>query len=276
VDGIPVVVPDPVGFASAEGRALSGALDLGLGRGYDFLGAYGWSAWADRLPAEPGASDLHAAAAAYQRAVAAYAERVAVRARRLPAPVLLDAGCGLGRAALHLSASGLPTVGLDLRFEACVEGARVADGQPPRWLERRPGRGLRFRRVPGAAPDPTEALLFAVADLLRPPLAAGSVAGALALNLLDNVPAPSDLLSRLAELLRPGALLLLSTPLCWNESITPSHAWPLTEERDEQALATAWGDFVVLEPPRELRWVLRKHAREYAVFNAHTVLLERG
>lgn len=282
-DGVPLLVPDPQRFGASERRALDGSLELGPGRGHDFLAAYGWATWADLLAAEPQTTDLHQAAGTYWQAVDGYAERIVARAEELGGDLLLDAGCGLGRAALHLARGHLPTLGLDLRHEALAEAQRVATGAPPRWIERLPGRGLRWRAVTGAAPVPVGACRYAVADVLRPPVRAAAAAGAIALNLFDSVASPWELLTSLAEVLRPGALLLLSTPLSWDDALTPTDVWPLHECDDVQALQRACGPtgpgpdlpFTQAEAPRELRWVLRKHSRQHSVFTAHTLLLER-
>ncbi|MBM4320438.1 MAG: hypothetical protein FJ125_10875, partial [Deltaproteobacteria bacterium] len=145
--GIPILHPEPAAFCRAEERALAGELELGPGRGADFLAAYSWAAWADAIPADPQAEELHRWAVQYRGELDRYTERIAARARSLGAGpgLLLDLGCGLGRETRQLARYGLPAVGLDLRYEVLHQALCVEHTGRAAWLEKIPGREYRWR-----------------------------------------------------------------------------------------------------------------------------------
>lgn len=277
VDRVPLLHAELDSFRVQEAPALAGELDLGEGRGHEYLSAFSWAAWADRIEPEPTARTMHGLALDYRGEVDHYLGKIVAAARELGQGILLDAGAGLGRETRSLATSGIPTLGIDLRFEALREAARLERSGEGRWLEKLPCRGYRWREL-RPPPGPGRAF-FALADLLdRPPLPPGSVAGAVALNLLDGVRDPCRLIKVLSELLHPGALLLMSTPFAWSEALTRAGAWPFERSDDETILLDLLLDacLVLQEPPFTLHWVLRRHAREFRVFACHTLLLRRA
>lgn len=107
--------------------------------------------------------------------------RVRALVEPLPGP-LLDLGCGTGALHGRADATGL---------ELCFTRARAYCG----------------RGVVGDAHDP--------------PFRAGSFQSLLLLNLIDACREPLLVLQQADALLRPGGALLLTTPWCWNDAVTP-------------------------------------------------------
>jgi len=283
-DGVPLLHPLPDRYCESERLALQGELELGSGRGHEFLAAYSWTAWADRIPLEPAVADLQQAARLYRQEIARALAELVAEARRPPGGLLLDAGCGLGREVWDLAGSGLPTLGLDLRYEALRLAAAAGRDGRARWLEQPPGRARRWHDVPPGPPLRGDQALFLVGDASQPPLPPGSVAGLAALNLLDSTTAPRRVLDRLVELLRPGGLLLLTTPFAWRAELAPGGLGEARADADDEAqlLALLTGEgaaglgLTLADGPRDLRWVLRKHAREHIVYSCWLLLLRKG
>ena len=94
---------------------------------------------------------------------------------------LLDVGCGPGYAAAAFAAHGFEVTGVDVS-QAAVDAAA--------------GRGVRAVRM----------------DVARDPLPAGSYDVIAALEVLEHVPDPVDLLTRMRERLAPGGEMLVSLP----------------------------------------------------------------
>ncbi len=279
VAGIPLLHPHPLAFARQEAPALGGELQLGVGRGWDYLCAYSYTAWAEPDDRVDGPA-LGEALAGYRGAMDRAIEAVLAAARGLGPGAVADLGCGLGRELRRLAGGGLPTLGLELRFEALREVARGQDSGAPRWVERRPGRGLRWRSA--REPAGLGHAQLVLADALWPPLASGSLVGALAVNLLDSIPEPERLLEVCAELLAPGALLLVVTPFAWSESLLEPGAWPFAASDDDVALLVeraarcSAGPLVPHGPSQRVVWPLRRHPSEHASYTCHLQLFRRA
>jgi SAM-dependent methyltransferase len=86
--------------------------------------------------------------------------------------------------------------------------------------------GVRYDRREFAVPTPSASRVdFWAADGANLPLPSGSIGGAVALNLIDCVFSPLDLLRSLARVLRPGAPLILAAPYDWSPAATAIDGW---------------------------------------------------
>lgn len=181
----------------------------------------------------------------------------------------LDLGCAVGRASFEMSRHCREVVGIDfsttfieaaerlrvereLTFEFPVEGALTDT--------------TRYRLPPDLRP---EKIRFEVGDAtaLREDL--GSFDVVLAANLLCRLSDPARLLVRFADLVRPGGVLLVTTPCSWMEEFTPREHWLGGFERDGLPVHTLDGlkaalsrDFE-LGPVREMPFLIREHARKF-------------
>ncbi|MBH24370.1 MAG: hypothetical protein CMH57_07965 [Myxococcales bacterium] len=206
-------------------------------------------------------------------------------------PRALVAGCGPGREALELAARLRRSGADDARVVACDidpallscldtlrrEGSLEAllRGSVDLWRSPEPivlGAPLR---------EAAEDVELVCADILDPPFPPGSFDLIVALNLLDNVTDPLALLNQLNLQLRPGGLLLLSSPFAWHERITPrdkrlAFAVPHARMEDRMLLEKLLTGAIPLGygPPMTFRslatdrltWHLRVHDTHYQTY----------
>lgn len=193
---------------------------------------------------------------------------------------------------------GAATVGEALALPPAREPARelvALDGSVPllgfasglaardQWLpvQTTPGR-YAARRL--ALPEPVRERLARVrlvaADAREPPLRPGAFALVLALNLLDSITHPRELLLQARALLAPGGALLLSSPFNWNDEVTPparrlDDELPPHADRDaelERRIAALVPDLALRWSDRDVPWPLRIHDRLGCDFRLHAML----
>ncbi|MGI9279476.1 MAG: 5-histidylcysteine sulfoxide synthase [Endozoicomonas sp.] len=93
-------------------------------------------------------------------------------------------------------------------------------------------------------------------------------------NLIDRLNDPQGFLSTIQERIRPGGLLVLTSPYTWLEEYTSKEKWLGGVRENGEALTTYDGlkrvldqDFEEVEPPRDVPFVIRETARKHQ----HTV-----
>jgi SAM-dependent methyltransferase/uncharacterized protein YbaR (Trm112 family) len=188
----------------------------------------------------------------------------------------LDIGCGPGRAALHLaSRTGLPTLGVDVNpiFLRAAHGV-LADGKI-RYDLRRCGVSYLRREHPVILPA-VDLVDFWFCDAAELPFADDSFGLVVCLHALDSAADPAALLRELTRVIRPGGILLASTPYDWSAAVTPPALWwggapaggdPVDELR--QAFDTA--GLEILAERDEVPWLLRLHDRAGMHYRCHLV-----
>ena len=68
---------------------------------------------------------------------------------------------------------------------------------------------------------PVDGVTLVCGNALDPPLAAECADVAMAINLLDNVSEPINLVGQLDAILRPRGLMILTSPFAWRDELTP-------------------------------------------------------
>jgi len=167
-----------------------------------------------------------------------------------PAPRLdvirrgLDAGCATGGFTGLLARHVDLAVGIDLAFDH-VRRAREAA----------------MPIAPGTRPS------FLVASADEPAFDDGTFDAILAVNILDAIRDPRRLLGALGRSLRPGGLLVLTTPF--------EYATALTELQDrieeDELLETLAVDYEVIEDAADVPWHLPVNARHHDVYLVRAV-----
>ncbi len=235
IDGLPIIVPDPRGLLAERAVELMLRTDLdpvlesllgdamGPGSWFDglrqTLSTYFWDGWADCDTAEVGLEYAPAPGAA-RRCLARLEEMAPARAVRA-----LDLGCGAGRTSFDLAARHVDALvlGIDLH-PGVLRAARGALAGEVSYPRRRIG-VVFDRRAFAVAPEGAARVDFWLCDALALPFAPGAADLAVALNLLDCVPEPRQLLAGLAAAVAPGGRVLLGCPYDWATRATPIETW---------------------------------------------------
>ena len=236
IDGIPIIIADLQKFFAERAIEclLRDDLDpgvqslvgdaLGPATWFDVLrqtvSTYAWDGWADLDPQEAPGEPRPGAA---RRCLA----RLEALAGVPDTPVrhAIDLGCGAGRTSFDLAARhpDALVLGLDIS-PALLRLARGAARGEVAYARRRIGLVYDHRRFP-VAPEAAGRVDFWACDVAALPFAPGRADLVAALNLLDCVASPRDLLGAMAALARPGGRLLLATPYDWSARATPPQAW---------------------------------------------------
>ncbi len=279
IDGVPLVVPDLAAFLRSEAAAvverdltpeaagllaLAGPDDAPVARLLEHLSIYLDAHWGDRATPPPDGVAF---------GMAQLASRVAHRSEaRVERAVEL--GCSVGRAVAELARGADLVVGVDVQFGALRRARRILSGQPLPYARRLSGRHY------GAAVTRGEDLggrvTWVCADALDPPLVPGAFGRVAALNLLDSVRTPKQLLSVVDGLCANGGELLLCSPYTWQTGVVDEDA-RLGGADPGADLITRLREGTELEAPYtieeqvDLAWSLRRDARSVVSYATHFV-----
>jgi SAM-dependent methyltransferase/uncharacterized protein YbaR (Trm112 family) len=272
VDGIPLLVLDLARFSEIAGGitpdvevllAQDGPDDAAWPRLLEHLSIYIDAHWGDR--AEPGPDGPGAGFG-----LSALESRVTARAQ-MPVEQAVELGCSVGRASLALSRGAAVVAAIDLSFGALRRARRLLRGEGVRYARRISGRHYSFATA--RAGDEARNVVFVCADALDPPLAPSHFQRVLALNVLDSLRSPRQLLSVADGLCARGGEVLLSSPYAWQSGIVDEGERlgrdaagevrrRFTEGRELEAPYS-------VEEEAELDWRLRKDSRSAVVYRTH-------
>lgn len=255
VDGVPVVAPDVEAHRAKWGAELVGGEPEALA---EHLSIYLDAHWGDRaLPVEE--SGMAAAAAKL-------AERAAHAVERA-----VELGCGPGRGLWELAKGAREVVGVDAQLAALRRARRILDGESVDYGRRVVGRHYADARI---APAPTSNVTLVCADAMDPPLVPASFDRVVALNLLDAVLAPLQILAVVDGLCAPGGEVIVSAPYAWQSSIVAEEqrfggADPAADLRRRLVEGDGLEARYVIEDECDVPWSLRRDARSAVVYSVH-------
>lgn len=282
IDGVPLVLADPAAYLRAEPATVverdlpadvvallvaGGPDEAPYPRLVEHLSIYLDAHWGDRAdppPDGPGAGF----------GMRAIVDKIAARAAH-PVDLAVELGCSTGRIVAELAAGAGQVAGVDLSFGAVRRARRLLDGDPVEYPRRVIGR--RYTAARTAAGDravPAARRLVVCGDALDPPLVPGAFDRVVALNLLDSVGSPRQLLSVLDGLCRPGGEVIVSSPYSWQSSVM-ADTERLGGFDPAGDLASIFREGVGLsaryrvEDEAELPWTLRRDARSAASYAIH-------
>jgi SAM-dependent methyltransferase/uncharacterized protein YbaR (Trm112 family) len=282
IDGVPLVMASPAGFLRTEiagviERDLSpevvgllvegGPDDAPYPRLVEHLAIYLDAHWGDRAeppPDGPGAG--FAARAIIDKIAARAAHRV---------ELAVELGCSTGRIVAELAAGADQVAGIDLQLGAVRRARRLLDGERVRYARRAIGRHyVAAATSAGELAVPAARRVLVCGDALDPPLVPGVFDRVVALNLLDSVASPRQLLSVLDGLCRPGGEVIVSSPYAWQSSVMADAerlggADPAADLAAVFREGAGLGARYRIEDEAELPWTLRRDARSAVSYSIH-------
>lgn len=194
----------------------------------------------------------------------------------------LDLGCAVGRSSFELARHFQQVIGIDYshRFVAAAESIRTTGGIEYMRLDE----GERGSLLRAAIPEGIDVARIRFeqgdAQALRDGL--GCFDAVLMANLIDRLRSPLLCLERLPDLVRPGGLLVLTSPYTWMEEYTPRANWLGGLASRDGGRDTLEGLRIHLQPAfrleatMDLPFLIREHARKYQWSVAQASLWRRS
>jgi putative 4-mercaptohistidine N1-methyltranferase len=182
----------------------------------------------------------------------------------------MDLGCAVGRSTFELARTCPEVIGIDL--SRCFIQAAQAIRQSGTAEVVRVEEGMLTSRVhrPLPAEIDRQRCRFQVGDATEFDPGLGTFDVVLAANLIDRVRSPRRLLQNLISYVKPGGVLILSSPYTWLPEFTPSQEWlgGISDETGKArttpaSLQALLGPTCDLLATRDLPFLLREHARKF-------------
>ena len=290
LDGVPIIVADPVTVMRNTQHQLLSRTDLvgslpglvgdalGPGEPYDqtrqHLSIYTGSHFADwsEPPGEAGLAP-----------VLSEVLPLVTESRAAPA---IDLGCGVGRGTWALAEhTGQVTLGADLNLAMMRTAQMLALEGEVSWERRRIGivYDPALARLPGAYADlPVD---FWAVDAMALPFLDAQFGAATAVNIVDCIPGPTNLIAEISRLLSKGAPALFTTPYDWSATVADPAAWigghsqrGPTKGAGEPVLHATLSQYGLI-PEKELNdvtWRLALHARAVMHYSLHVLGCRRA
>lgn len=284
VDGVPIVLADPVGYLANEMTTVverdldpevaallveRGSDDEPYARLLEHVSIYMDNQWGDRAtppPDGPGAGFAEAI-------LGKLAERAGHRVE-----LAVELGCSVGRCVAELAKGATHTVGLDLQFGAVRRARKLLAGEDVVYGRRTIGRNYARATARGIA---TANVTLICGDALDPPLIPALYQRVVALNLLDSVRTPRQLLSVVDALCAPGGELILTSPYSWQSSYVDDDQRigaddPAAALVDLLECGRGLESTYRIEEATELPWTLRRDSRSAATYCIHYIRARKG
>ena len=184
----------------------------------------------------------------------------------------LNVGCAVGGSSFALARDFAEVVAVDLSERFIAAAGELKDRGQLEYFRRDEGDlGERVSAEVDPAVDRSR-VQFRWADACALPADLMNFDAVLGANLLCRLPSPRAFLDRLGGargLVRPGGLLVLTTPCTWMESFTPREAWLGGLRRDGVPISTldglraALGSQFELLVEEDVPLLIREHRRKY-------------
>jgi SAM-dependent methyltransferase/uncharacterized protein YbaR (Trm112 family) len=196
-------------------------------------------------------------------------------AERAAAPVerAVELGCSVGRGLYELGRGAALVVGVDLQMSSLRRAARLLAGEPLAYARRIVGRHYASAAI--TPPPPSAATVALVcADAMDPPLVPGAFDRVVALNVLDAVPSPPQLVAVADGLCAPGGEIILASPYAWQSGIVADEhrfgdADPAAALRRRLVEGAELEARYAVEDEAEVSWTLRPDARSTMTYRVH-------
>ncbi len=296
IDGIPIIVPDVRSYIANNilqihrrgelSEEIEGLIGDALGPGSDLdqtrqhLSIYCWGHYGDLDPDESQDTSLGSLVDCLARGFSLPIK---------PSAPAIDLGCSVGRSTFELAQQiGGLTLGIDLNFAMLKTAQNVLQTGRLSYGRRRLGLVSDRREFPVELPA-REHVDFWACDSLALPFAAGQFGMVVAMNLLDCVASPRDLLAVIRGMLKKGGSALISTPYDWSPNATPVESWigghsqrgpdKGAAEPLLRALLTPGAHpqsvdgFTIAGEIEDVPWMTRLHERSTVAYSTHLLAL---
>ena len=176
----------------------------------------------------------------------------------------LDLGCAVGRSTFELARHYQEVIGIDyshifinaansLKRDGSCMASRQDEGSITTNLEIQVDTSIDRTRVS-----------FEQGDALSIRDDIGQFDLVLACNLICRLKEPLHLISRLADLVKPGGCLFLTTPFTWMESYTPKANWLGNGSEDSfDGLRRGLEPAFTLDADWDMPFIIREHTRKF-------------
>lgn len=299
IDGIPLILSNIRAYLAANIQQVAGRDDLSpviesilgdcCGQGHPFdtirqqLSSYAWDHYADLDPHEqPGNPKPGSVLRVLDDALAAMNTQ--------PTGPMIDIGCSVGRTAFALAEKFDQLVlGVDLHYPMLRLASGVLRAGVVRYPRKRNGVVYDRREFP-ASFKRAENVDFWACDAAALPFKDQTFAAATAMNVLDSVQSPLDLLQSLARVLVRDGKAAIACPYDWSSAATPIEGWigghsqrgPSGGASDAMLRSMLGSDnyglenFRIVSEKDGLNWSVRLHDRSAVEYKVHLVVAQTG
>ena len=300
VDGIPLLIAGLRSYVTEQLYALTSRDDLsetlesalgdcaGPGSPMDLLryqvSAYAWDHYALEDPDEPAAEPRPGSI----RRLLDTGLSLAAPWGRGPA---IDLGCSVGGGTFVLAERTDDLVlGIDMSYGMLRLASSVLRRGEVQYARRGGGLVYHRRRFP-YRPERAENVDFWACDALYPPFAEGAMGLVVALNVIDCVAAPRELLVTIARLLGAQGRAIVTSPYDWSTAATSVDGWlgghsqrgpdGGSSERIVRALLTKGGHPASVDglrlcgEQRQVPWNVRLHDRAVMSYQVDVLVAEK-
>ncbi|WP_145494021.1 5-histidylcysteine sulfoxide synthase [Yersinia massiliensis] len=205
----------------------------------------------------------------YACALVAIAEKLCDKRQRA-----LDIGCATGRASFELARSFEQVTGIDYSARFIDVALSLAGGEEICYSMQEEGELMEYCQARladvGLSTEQTVKVHFLQGDAcnLKPQKEPYDLV--LASNLIDRLREPKRFLRDIVTMIRPGGILMLSSPYTWLEEFTPKENWLGGIRENGEALTTHQAlqrllvdNFLEVRAPMDIPFIIRETARKY-------------
>ena len=197
----------------------------------------------------------------------------------------LDLGCATGRASFELARHFDQVIGVDFSARFIQLGVQMRDQGQIRYTLVDEGELVSYKTRSLAALDLAEVapkVEFVQGDAcnLKPQL--NDFDFILAANLIDRLYQPDAFLAQIHQRLKPGGVLMITSPYTWLEAHTQRENWLGGFKKDGENLTTLAAlkqhlsrHFSLLTEPKDVPFVIRETKRKFQHTLAEVTLWER-
>ncbi len=185
----------------------------------------------------------------------------------------LDLGCAVGRSSFEMAKNFKEVLGIDYSREFIECAQKLKDSKKlSYWRKDSGSEGVSLEAIIEAQIDVSR-LNFEQGDACSLPATVNNFDAVLLANVLCRLPEPIICLERmqnLQALVKPGGVLVMTTPFSWLEEYTPKSSW-LSGIEDVKRVLT---DFVLVHQV-ELPFLIREHRRKFEYIVTHASVWKR-